>query len=50
MAQLNLGRYLIKINEFELQMSSEEFSPDIHSPPHYQVIFQISYLFRSLLN
>ena len=31
-------------------MSGEEFLPDIYNPPHYQVIFKVSHIFRSLLN
>ena len=30
-------------------MSREGFSPDIRSPPHYQVIFKVSRVFRFLL-
>ena len=46
---VNVGRYL-KINRFKLWISGNEFSPDICSSPNYQVIFKISYVFRSLLN
>ena len=31
-------------------MLSEGFSPDIYSPPYYQVISKIPYVFISLLN
>ena len=32
------------------KMSGEGFLPGIHSPPHYQVILEVSYVFKSLLN
>lgn len=38
------------ISMFKLQVLGEDFSLDIRSPPHHQVIFKVSHVFKSLLN